>query len=168
MKTVVFSVPPLDDSFSEFSHVREIGKSSQAARISRAVPELLWQVLSAKRRDLLKVLCGAGAVSIRESAPRVERDLKAAHGDVTGRGVASNRWRYRVSIPCGACDVSCALVRMDFGGSRTLEDAKDSATNTRVGQSEAQQARILHPFGPRIAELQVALASSGRTQVKAG
>jgi predicted transcriptional regulator len=44
---------------------------------------LLWQVLSAKRWELLKVLCGAGPVSIREAARRVHRDVKAVHGDVT-------------------------------------------------------------------------------------
>jgi predicted transcriptional regulator len=29
------------------------------------------------------VLCGAGPVSIREAARRVNRDIKAVHGDVT-------------------------------------------------------------------------------------
>jgi predicted transcriptional regulator len=32
---------------------------------------------------LLKTLCGAGPVSIREAARRVGRDVKAVHGDVT-------------------------------------------------------------------------------------
>jgi predicted transcriptional regulator len=33
--------------------------------------------------ELLKALCGAGPVSIREAARRVELDMKAVHGDVT-------------------------------------------------------------------------------------
>ena len=33
--------------------------------------------------QLLKVLAGAGTVSIREAARRVGRDVKAVHGDVT-------------------------------------------------------------------------------------
>lgn len=37
----------------------------------------------AKRWELLKALCGAGPVSIREAARRVHRDVKAVHGDVT-------------------------------------------------------------------------------------
>ena len=41
------------------------------------------QVLSAKRWELLKALCGAGPVSIREAARRVQRDVKAVHSDVT-------------------------------------------------------------------------------------
>ena len=36
-----------------------------------------------KRWELLKALCGAGPVSIREAARRVGRDVKAVHGDVT-------------------------------------------------------------------------------------
>ena len=35
------------------------------------------------RSELLKALCGAGPVSIREAARRVHRDVKAVHGDVT-------------------------------------------------------------------------------------
>ena len=55
----------------------------KSARISFATPELLWSVLTAKRWGLLKVLCGAGPVSIREAARRVGRDVKAVHGDIT-------------------------------------------------------------------------------------
>jgi len=40
-------------------------------------------VLTAKRWELVKVLCGAGPVSIREAARRVDRDVKAVHSDVT-------------------------------------------------------------------------------------
>lgn len=40
-------------------------------------------MLTAKRWDLLKALCGAGPVSIREAARRVNRDVKAVHADVT-------------------------------------------------------------------------------------
>jgi predicted transcriptional regulator len=40
-------------------------------------------VLTAKRWELLKALCGAGPVSIREASRRVGRDIKAVHGDVT-------------------------------------------------------------------------------------
>ena len=59
------------------------GKQERSARISFATPELLWQVLTAKRWQLLKVLCGAGPISIREAARRVERDVKAVHSDIT-------------------------------------------------------------------------------------
>ena len=67
----------------DFANAWKSGKGSRSARISFAAPELLWQVLTAKRWELLKMLCGAGPVSIREAARRVNRDVKAVHGDVT-------------------------------------------------------------------------------------
>ena len=68
---------------ADFVRVGKTGKAEKVARISFATPELLWDVLTAKRWELLKVLCGAGPMSIRESARRVGRDVKAVHGDVT-------------------------------------------------------------------------------------
>jgi len=68
---------------ADFVQAWKTGKSQKSARISFATPELLWQVLTAKRWELLKALCGAGPVSIREAARRVGRDVKAVHGDVT-------------------------------------------------------------------------------------
>jgi len=54
----------------------------QGARISFATPELLWKVLTAKRWELLKAMAGQGPLTIRETARRVGRDVKAVHGDV--------------------------------------------------------------------------------------
>ena len=54
----------------------------QPSRISFATPELLWKVLTAKRWELLKIMAGQGALTIREVARRLERDVKAVHGDV--------------------------------------------------------------------------------------
>ena len=68
---------------ADFAQAWKTGKAQKSARISFASPELLWQVLTAKRWELLKVLCGAGPVSIREAARLVGRDVKAVHGDVT-------------------------------------------------------------------------------------
>jgi predicted transcriptional regulator len=39
-------------------------------------------LLSLKRWEVLKVMTGAGPLTIREVARRVGRDLKAVHGDV--------------------------------------------------------------------------------------
>jgi len=65
-----------------FAQAWKTNKQQRSARISFASPELLWKVLTAKRWELLKALCGAGPVSIREAARRVERDVKGVHGDV--------------------------------------------------------------------------------------
>lgn len=83
MKIVILDVRPPADSMADFVRVWKTGKPERSARISFATPELLWQVLTAKRWELLKALCGAGPVSIREAARRVGRDVKAVHGDVT-------------------------------------------------------------------------------------
>ena len=82
MKTVTIDVRPLSDTLGEFTQTWKSGKSA-APRVSFETPELLFKVLSGKRWELLKAMTGAGAMSIRESARRVERDVKAVHGDVT-------------------------------------------------------------------------------------
>ena len=83
MKTVILDVRTPADSMADFARVWKTGKPERSARISFAAPELLWKVLTAKRWELLKALCGAGPVSVREAARRVGRDVKAVHGDVT-------------------------------------------------------------------------------------
>ena len=83
MKTVVLEVSSPKESMANFVQSWKTGKPERSARISFASPELLWQVLTAKRWELLKVLCGAGSISIREAARRVERDVKAVHSDIT-------------------------------------------------------------------------------------
>ncbi len=83
MKTVVLEVRSPAESMANFVQSWKTGKPERSARIGFATPELLWQVLTAKRWELLKVLCGAGPISIREAARRVERDVKAVHSDIT-------------------------------------------------------------------------------------
>ena len=83
MKTVTLEVRAPGEGMNEFAQAWRSGKAQRSARIGFATPELLWKVLSAKRWELLKALCGAGPVSIREAARRVQRDVKAVHSDVT-------------------------------------------------------------------------------------
>lgn len=83
MKTVKLEVRHPEESMAEFVQVWKTGKPQRSARISFATPEFLWKVLSAKRWELLKALCGAGPISIREAARRVHWDVKAVHSDVT-------------------------------------------------------------------------------------
>jgi predicted transcriptional regulator len=82
MKTVILEVRSPKEAMDGFAQAWRTNKQQKAARISFASPELLWKVLTAKRWELLKVLCGAGPVSIREAARRVGRDVKGVHGDV--------------------------------------------------------------------------------------
>ena len=83
MKTVTLDVGTPEKAIAEILATVKSGKPARTARISFATPELLWRVLTAKRWEILKALCGAGPVSIREAARRVGRDVKAVHSDVT-------------------------------------------------------------------------------------
>ena len=82
MKTVTIDVRPLTDTLGDFTQAWKSGKTT-APRISFESPELLFKMLSGKRWELLNAMTGAGPISIREAARRVERDVKAVHGDVT-------------------------------------------------------------------------------------
>ena len=83
MKTLILDVRSPADAMADFSLAWKTEKAQKAGRISFSTPELLWRVLTEKRWELLKLLCGAGPVSIREAARRAGRDVKAVHGDVT-------------------------------------------------------------------------------------
>lgn len=70
------------------------------------------EVLTAKRWELLKTLCGAGPVSIRAAARRVGRDVKAVHGDLTAlvnAGVLHRTERGGVEFPFEAVKVEFLL-----------------------------------------------------------
>lgn len=82
MRIVTLDVRAPATAMGDFARSWKTRKAQRTARISFATPELLWQVLTVKRWELLKVLCGAGPLSIREAARRVGRDVKAVHGDV--------------------------------------------------------------------------------------
>ena len=112
MKTVILDVKTPADTMADFARAWETGKPEKSARISFATPELLWRVLTAKRWELLKTLCGAGPVSIREAARRVGRDVKAVHGDVTAllnAGVLDRTEDGRIIFPFEAVKVEFML-----------------------------------------------------------
>jgi predicted transcriptional regulator len=112
MKTVTLDVRTPADSMADFAHAWKTGKTQKTARISFATPELLWRVLTEKRWELLKVLCGAGPVSIREAERRAERDVKAVHGDVTAllnAGVLSKTENGQIVFPYDAVKIEFLL-----------------------------------------------------------
>lgn len=112
MKTVVLEVRSLKETLSDAVRVMETGRAEREARISFATPELLWEVLIAKRWELLKALCGAGPVSIRDAARRVGRDVKAVHGDVTAllkAGVLTRTADGRIEFPFDTVKVEFLL-----------------------------------------------------------
>lgn len=112
MKTVTLEVRSPSEAMADFVHGWKSGKAQGGARIAFATPELLWKVLTAKRWELLKALCGAGPVSIRQAARRVGRDVKAVHSDVTAllsAGVLVRTEEGRVEFPYDAVKVQFLL-----------------------------------------------------------
>jgi predicted transcriptional regulator len=83
MKTVTLDVRSPEQAVQDFVNAWKSGKAQKSARISFATPELLWKVLTAKRWGILKAMCGAGPVTVREVAHRVGRDVKSVHSDLT-------------------------------------------------------------------------------------
>ncbi|MDD5168429.1 MAG: hypothetical protein PHN75_06400 [Syntrophales bacterium] len=112
MKTVILDIRDPKEAMAEFAKAWNANKQQKSARISFASPELLWKVLTAKRWELLKVLCGAGPVSIREAARRVKRDVKAVHGDIVallGAGLLVRTENGAIEFPYNAVKVEFLL-----------------------------------------------------------
>jgi predicted transcriptional regulator len=84
----------------------------QGSHISFATTDLLWQTLTRKRWELLQAMTGAGAMSIREVARRVGRDVKAVHGDVTAlvtAGIVERTADGKILFPYDAVHVDFML-----------------------------------------------------------
>jgi predicted transcriptional regulator len=110
VKTVILEVRTPEEALAGFAEAWSAGKQQKSARISFASPERLWKVLTAKRWELLKALCGAGPVSIREAARRVDRDVKGAHGDV----VALLKAGILTRTTTGAIEFPYEAVKVEF------------------------------------------------------
>jgi predicted transcriptional regulator len=86
----------------------------QSARISFSTVDLLWRTLTRKRWELLQAMTGQGPMTIREAARRVERDVKAVHGDVQAllkAGVLDRADNRRIVFPFDAVHVDFMLTK---------------------------------------------------------
>jgi predicted transcriptional regulator len=81
MKTVTLGISDRNDVSRRA--IEALKGREQGAHISFATPELLFKLLTTKRWEIVRAMVGAGPLSIRETARRVSRDVKAVHGDVT-------------------------------------------------------------------------------------
>ncbi len=80
MRKVILEVASRDTVSRRFRNA--LAGKAQGARLSFKSPALLIKVLSGRRWDLLQVMAGAGSMTIREAARRMERDVKGVHTDV--------------------------------------------------------------------------------------
>lgn len=83
MNTVNIGIGKLEDVKTRALAAINSGQATEKSSINFESLELLWKTLAPQRMEILKALCGAGEVSIRETARRVGRDVKAVHGDCT-------------------------------------------------------------------------------------
>jgi predicted transcriptional regulator len=84
----------------------------RGVHISFESVDLLWKVLTAKRWDLLKAMTGGGAMTLREAARRVGRDVKAVHSDVhalLAAGVLRKNADGKIEFPFDAVHVDFVL-----------------------------------------------------------
>lgn len=80
MRTLTLGVSPREKVNSRM--LRAFDGKAQGTFISFESASLLFKVLTGKRWELLKLMTGAGPMTIRETARRLGRDVKAVHGDV--------------------------------------------------------------------------------------
>jgi len=110
MTTVTFSVA--DRKTVTRRVLAAFSGKRQGAHISFASQELLWKLLSTKRWELLRAMTGAGPISIREAARRVDRDVKGVHGDVhalLAAGVLDRNEDGAIEFPYDAVHVDFVL-----------------------------------------------------------
>ena len=116
MNTVTLSIASRED-VTRWA-LAAFGGQRQGAHISFESDELLWQTLTRKRWELLKAMTGQGAMTIREAARRVGRDVKAVHGDVQtllNVGILDRSADGRIVFPYDAVHVNFTLTKADEG-----------------------------------------------------
>jgi predicted transcriptional regulator len=109
MNSVVFTVESFD-SVKQHMKSAFAGKR-QDPRISFESVEMLWKVLAPNRMALVQAMTGAGPMSLREAARRVERDVRAVHSDVhllLQSGVLSKLEDGRIEFPFDAVHIDFA------------------------------------------------------------
>jgi len=110
MRTVTLEVSSREETNARL--LRAFEGQAQGEFISFETPALLFKVLTQKRWELLSAMTGAGPMSLREAARRVERDVKAVHGDIHAllkAGILQRIEDGRIVFPFDAVRVSFIL-----------------------------------------------------------
>jgi predicted transcriptional regulator len=82
MTTVTIGVSTLEEGFERVAAAFRGEKQDPLHSIMFVSVDLLWQVLTAKRWEILQAMAGKGPLTIREIAGLVDRGLKEVHSDV--------------------------------------------------------------------------------------
>ena len=144
MRTVTLGVSSIEDTKRQMAAA--FRGEQPGAFISFASIELLWQVLTAKRWEILRAMTGQGALSIGEMARRVGRDGKAGHGNGHSSTPACS-----IARRLGDCPVGCGACRFhsESGGltpsvakSRRSGRQRRRQVAERVGEGRAALVRL--------------------------
>lgn len=81
MKTITFEVRSLADTLADFTGALESGVATEP-RIAFQTSELLLEVLTLPRWNLLSIFRRAGPMNAREAAQRMGRDLSTVDEDI--------------------------------------------------------------------------------------
>jgi len=82
MNEVTISIASKETTSKRFLTAWKTGQP-QGNYIDFETQEQLWKTMTLKRWQVLKIMTGAGELTIREVARRSGRDIKAVHGDIT-------------------------------------------------------------------------------------
>ena len=102
MRTVILGVETQTDLTRRIMATAHGQRKAGDDRISFESVSDLWRVLAPKRMEIVRVMTGAGPLTIREVARRVDRDFKGVHSDVTlllGAGILERTERGGVEFP---------------------------------------------------------------------
>ncbi len=110
MSTVTLGVASRDAVSARF--LAAMNGKAQDAYITFESPELLFRTLTELRWNIIKAITGAGPLSIREIARRVDRDVKGVHRDVhalLSAGVLERTEEGAIEFPYDAVHVDFML-----------------------------------------------------------
>ena len=83
MNTLIIGNQTHEQRRTEIARAVVTGAAEPTARLDFDRLEDAWKLISEKRWGIIQAMTGAGPLSIREIARRVERDVRAVHSDVT-------------------------------------------------------------------------------------
>jgi len=110
MNTLVIGNQPVAQRRAAIVQAWKTGVPEPAARLDFESLDGAWQLLSPKRRAILRTMAGQGPLAIREIARRAGRDVRAVHSDIRAlhlSGVIDKTADGRMVLPYD-------VIRLDF------------------------------------------------------
>ena len=149
VKTIIFSVRSQKETIADMKTGWKSGVRQETAQFSFATSELMSKVLTEKRWEILKALCGAGPVTFRKAAELVGRDVKGVHADLTAliKAGVVDRESDGVIFPYDTIEVDYELTRSlpswlsQAAAAKLRSDALGAAVIARA-QAEAELEKI--------------------------